>query len=241
MNASNRKWNVAVIGLGSVAESHLNAYAALDCVQLIGVADPRADRCGEIAERYGVAGFARAEELFADCRPEIACILTPAVTHRSLTELCAAHHIHVLCEKPMAFDLPDATAMAEACRKAGVQFFYGSSYRFLPAIQEAKRLIREGALGDVRLILEHALGGRGPEAYRPLSAQHYPEGGPGGGGWGLVDHGIHMLDVFPWLCDSSIKSVLGRGDRSGAPARPEYALVQIASGALGVLLYDDSS
>jgi UDP-N-acetyl-2-amino-2-deoxyglucuronate dehydrogenase len=236
-----RPRRLAVVGLGNVAVSHLEAYSRLNCVELTAVVEARADRRRLIAEQYRVPGFANLEELLPHKRPEIACILTPAATHRALTVQCAQAGIHVLCEKPMAVDLTDALAMARACDDAHVAFFYGSSYRFLPAVQEARRLIGEGALGNVRVIVEQALGGRGPEAYQALSAEHYPPGGPGGGGWGLVDHGIHMLDIFPWVTGCPIRAVFGSGCRSGGPANPEYALLQMEGGAIGILLYDQST
>jgi len=241
MMVSVKKRTVGVIGLGNVAEPHLDAYAMLDCVQLVGVTDPRLERCREVAERYRVPGFASCEALLAERRPDIVCILTPASTHRLLTAQCAATGVHVLCEKPIAVTLEDARAMADVCQAAKVQFFYGSSYRYLPAVQESKRLIDAGAIGAVRTIVEQVLTGEGAEAYRPLSAAHYPQGGPGGGGYGLVDHGVHMLDIFPWLCRSAVSSVLGRGDRTGAVARPELALMMMQNGTLGVLLYDEST
>jgi predicted dehydrogenase len=105
----------------------------------------------------------------------------------------------------------------------------------------ARRLIAEGTIGTVRLLVEEVVTGEGESAFQPLSATHYPSGGPGGGGYGLVDHGIHMLDVLPWLCDSSIATIFGRGDRTGAAARPEFAILGLTSGALGVLLYDGST
>ena len=156
-------------------------------------------------------------------------------------QICAAAGAHVLCEKPMAVTLEDANAMAEICVRADVRFFYGSSYRYLPAVQEAKSLITAGAIGTVRLVIEEALGGDGADAYRALSSDHYPVGGPGGGGYGLVDHGIHMLDVFPWLCDSTIIAVFGRGDRTGNAPRPEVAMLEMRNGSTGVLIYDGST
>lgn len=232
---------VALIGLGNVAEPHLVAYQALEGIDIVGVADLRKARCDDIAKRYGVRAFDSTNELLRVGKPEIACILTPASTHRLLTEECAAAGVHVLCEKPMALTLEDAHAMAGACNRARVSFFYGSSYRYLPTLLEARRLIAAGAIGTVRLMLEQAVGGQGAAAFTPLSAAHYPDGGPGGGGYGLVDHGIHMLDVLPWLCGSEITAVCGRGDRTGKAPRPEFALLTFRSGAFGMLLYDGST
>ncbi len=234
------KYRVALIGLGAVAEPHLVAYQALG-INIVGVADPRPARRDEIAARYHVSAYACAEALLREATPDIACILTPAGTHRQLTELCATAGAHVLCEKPMAVTLEDAHEMVSICEHERVNFFYGSSCRYLPALIEARRLIAAGAIGTVRLITEQMIGGRGSESFSPMSALHYPEGGPGGGGYGLVDHGIHMLDIFPWLCGSTINAILGRGDRTGATSQPEFAVMCFASGGLGTLLYDGST
>ncbi|MDR3512717.1 MAG: Gfo/Idh/MocA family oxidoreductase [Caulobacteraceae bacterium] len=233
-----KPFRTAIIGLGAVAEPHIAAYCDLADVEVAAVVDPRQDRVEEICARYGVAGFSSCEALLAAMTPDIACVLTPAATHREITVQCAAAGVHVLCEKPMAVEVSDAEAMAAACDEAGVRFFYGSSYRYLPAVQAARGLIRAGAIGAVRTITERVVTGAGEAAYRPMSPAHYPVGGPGGWGYGLVDHGIHMLDVFPWLCDSPIDRLMGQGDRAGAAARPEYAVFALRSGAMGFLNYD---
>jgi predicted dehydrogenase len=232
---------VAVIGLGSVAEPHLTAYRELPGARVVGVVEVRADRRADISDRYGIPGYSSIAELLKETHPDIACVLTPASTHRAITEECAASGLNVLCEKPMAVTLEDAQAMASACERAGVKFFYGSSYRFLPAILQARQLIMNGVIGAVRLIIEEGIGGEGAAAYHPLSEAHYPAGGPGGGGWGMVDHGIHMLDIFPWLCGSTIETVCGRGDYSAGVPAPEYALMTLKNGALGTLIYDGST
>jgi predicted dehydrogenase len=236
-----KRRTLGIIGAGTVAEPHIEACLQLDCVEIVGVAEPRAKRREEVSAQFGLPAFETCTQLLDAARPDIVCVLTPASTHRDITEECARAGAHVLCEKPMAHTLEDALAMERACRQHAVQFCYGSSYRHLPAVREARRLIAEGAIGAVRLLLEEVITGEGASSFRPLSATHYPMGGPGGGGYGLVDHGIHMLDILPWLCDSSISTVFGRGDRTGATARPEFALLGLTTGALGVLLYDGST
>ena len=236
-----KRRTLGIVGLGTVAEPHIEAYLQLDHVEIIGLAEPCAPRREEVSGRYGLPPFESCAQLLAAAKPDIICVLTPASTHRQIVEESARAGVHVLCEKPMAHTLEDAFAMEHACRQHGVQFCYGSSYRHLPALKEARRLIAEGAIGSVRLLVEEVITGEGESCFQPLSATHYPIGGPGGGGYGLVDHGIHMLDILPWLCDCSIAGVFGRGDRTGAAARPEFALLGLSSGALGVLLYDGST
>ena len=60
----------------------------------------------------------------------------------------------------------------------------------------AQALIRSGAIGDILLMREQEVGGSGPANRHRMGFAHYPKGTPGGSGFGLVDHGIHLIDAF---------------------------------------------
>jgi predicted dehydrogenase len=232
---------IAVIGLGMVADGHVAAYRELPEVQIVAVVDPRVERTREVAARLGVRGFQSCEQMLRHIRPKIGCILSTVASHRENTELLANAGVHVLCEKPMTNNLEDARAMALACQRNSVQFMYGSSYRFLPTIARARELIANGAIGQVVLIEERGVTGSGADHFTPMSSAHYPHGTPGGGGFGIVDHGIHLLDVFPWLLGSPIRRALGRGNITGSPMSTEFAVLEHESGALGWLVYDEAT
>lgn len=233
--------SLAIVGCGAVANAHLHAYRGLAGVDVVAVVEPDPRRRASIVEEYGVAGFASCEEMLRHVRPEAAWVLSPASTHRANAEILAGAGVHVFCEKPMAVTLEDAHAMKAACDAAGVQFGYGSSYRYLAALRQARELIASGAIGEPRVLLETAISGQGARKFHPMSSAHYPVGGPGGGESGMVDHGIHLLDIFPWLVGSGIVSVLGAGNYSGQAAHPEYALLKLRNGALGFVIYDEST
>ena len=55
---------------------------------------------------------------------------------------------------------------------------------------------------------------------------------------GLVDHGIHLIDVFSWFTGSAPVEVVGSGQISGAPLQSEYMVMRFPSGAMGHLLYN---
>ncbi|MBL8266033.1 MAG: Gfo/Idh/MocA family oxidoreductase, partial [Steroidobacter sp.] len=224
-----------------MADSHLAAYRDLPEIEIVAVVDPRADRVRQVSESIGAPGFSDCFEMLKKVRPRIACVLSTVASHRSLTEMLAAAGVHILCEKPIANRVEDAVAMKQVCERHGVQFMYGSSYRYLPAVIQARELIASGVIGKVRLIEERGVVGAGADKFAPMSAAHYPEGTPGGGGFGLFDHGVHLLDVFPWLLGSPIKRVLGRGNYTGRAMEPEFALLEHECGALGMLTYDEST
>jgi len=58
---------------------------------------------------------------------------------------------------------------------------------------------------------------------------------------GLVDHGIHLVDVFRWLTGSEVQWAVGRGNRSGAAPGSESLTMLFETGALGQLVYDETT
>ncbi len=105
----------------------------------------------------------------------------------------------VFCEKPLAPTLEDATEMADAAREAGVPNGCAFNYRFVPAIQYAKRLLEAGEIGEI-----HHVRGRylqdwlvDPEA--PWSWRNDAELAGSGA---LGDLGAHTVDLLRFLVGS---------------------------------------
>lgn len=236
------KLRVGIIGLGSVGELHLTAYQALlEEIEIVAASELDTLRLQHFASHSGFRPYADYLRMLEVEKLDLACVLTPAATHAEITVACARAGLHVLCEKPLAITLEAAQGMITACQKADVRLCYGASYRFLPAIRSARDLILAGAIGDVLLLREQVVTGAGPESHRFMGFAHYPEGGPGGSGMGLVDHGIHLIDTFSWLMDSDIESVFGRGDIAGKNPATEYMLMNFSNGAVGQLVYNDGT
>ncbi|MBN1316054.1 MAG: Gfo/Idh/MocA family oxidoreductase [Anaerolineales bacterium] len=233
--------NIGIIGLGNVSEVHLQAYRQVDGIRIAAGAEPRVDRLSEMSQKWGFQGYTDYLEMLQKEKLDIVCILTPAAYHRPITEKAAEHGVNILCEKPMALSIADCQAMIDTCQRNGVKFYYGSSYRHLPAIRKAKEMIDNGLLGDIQLIIETVLGGSGLENWQSLNEHHCPAGGPGGSGMGLVDHGIHLVDVFRWLTNSEAESVYGFGNIAGEAPITETLTINYKSGAVGQLVYCDIS
>ena len=104
------------------------------------------------AERYRQAfGFARGtdswEKLVRDDRVEAIVIASPQTTHRKIAELAYQLGKPVLCEKPLGASLEDSRAMVAAAE--GQISMVGFNYIRTPASQFARKLIADGAIGDV--------------------------------------------------------------------------------------------
>ncbi len=74
---------------------------------------------------------------------------SPQTTHRAIAEAAFALGKPVFCEKPLGASLDDSRAMVAAAETAGVVNMVGFNYVRTPATQFARKLIAEGAIGEV--------------------------------------------------------------------------------------------
>ena len=81
---------------------------------------------------------------------DIVDICTPNDSHADIAIAAAKAGKHVLCEKPLALSVKQAGAMLAAVQKAKVVHMVCHNYRRVPAIALGKKLIAEGAIGDVQ-------------------------------------------------------------------------------------------
>ncbi|MEM1112948.1 MAG: Gfo/Idh/MocA family oxidoreductase [Pseudomonadota bacterium] len=231
---------VALVGLGNVGAIHLDCYLRAPGINLVAVAERRVERARELGVPEDVECFTDLDALLSAVRPDVVCVATPVATHEAVVTSCARAGAHILCEKPLAIDGDAARRMLAVCAEAGVQLGYAASYRFLPAVMAAREVIAGGALGEIKVISETAVGGAASGGASAMGFVHYPEGGPGGSGMGLVDHGIHFIDIFPWLVGSGIVETSGRGNISGQPLASEWMNMHFENGAIGQLLYNEN-
>ena len=229
---------IGLIGLGQVGKVHVNAYRTLQGARLVAVAEPHKPSLDALDPALGVATYSDAKTMLDEQKLDIVTIATPCATHEAITLMAAERGINVLCEKPIALTPEAARRMIEGCSKAGVRLFYGSTYRFLPAVRKTRALVQEGLIGDIVLMREQALGGAGAGT-KPMGEHHYPKGYPGGFPMGLVDHGIHLMDVFSWATGLKGVGGHGRGDRTGQPMRTEFLQLEYDNGAISELVYNE--
>ena len=148
---------IGIVGGGYMGKAHAVAYASVGA-QFETRLRPRlavvAATTPESAERYRAAyGFARAtadwRNLVADPAVGAVVIASPQDTHRAIAEAACALGKPVFCEKPLGASLEDGAAMVAAAEAAGVPNMVGFNYVRTPATQFARRLIAEGALGEI--------------------------------------------------------------------------------------------
>lgn len=135
------------IGTGAIARAHATAIRRVDGVDLVSVFDRNEEILDKFSSDFEVPAASSAEQLFDEV--DAVYVLTPPKAHRDPLLEAIAHGKHVLCEKPIAVDLDDASAMVAAAEKAGVVFGMGFNNRARPQIQALRNAVASGQLGDV--------------------------------------------------------------------------------------------
>jgi len=99
------------------------------------------------ATQYGVRTWGSLDEALADPAVDAVYVATPVFLHAPQTIQSLRAGKHVICEKPMAMNEPEARSMVQAAEQSGRMFGVAYYRRCYPKVQRAKQLLREGAIG----------------------------------------------------------------------------------------------
>ena len=79
-------------------------------------------------------------------------IVTPNYLHGPIAEAFLAHDISVICDKPMTATLAQAESLMAAAEASKGHFFLTHNYTGYPMIRQARQMVAEGALGEIRIV-----------------------------------------------------------------------------------------
>jgi predicted dehydrogenase len=142
----------AVIGSGFIGAVHIENLRRLG-VQVHGLLGSSVGRGGERAAALQVPrAYASLEELLADPRVDVVHVTSPNQLHFPQVKAILAAGRHVVCEKPLAVTSAESAELVELAARSDRITAVNFNIRFYPVNQHAHQLIRDGGLGDVRLI-----------------------------------------------------------------------------------------
>lgn len=129
--------NAGIIGMGFIGEVHARAIRA-NGHNLRAVSAANIDLAREGAEKVGAEFALTTEELISDPAIDIIHICTPNIFHAELATLALENGKHVICEKPLAISVADATRLTELAREKNLVATVPFIYRYYPTVLEAR-------------------------------------------------------------------------------------------------------
>ena len=149
-----RPLGMGVVGAGSIgiraALQHLSISDVQDRVRLAAVCDPVPGRAKAAADKYGVPhAYDTLEELLADDTVDAVTIGSPIGVHydQGVKAISAGKHIHF--NKTMTVTAAEATDLIVRAEHAGVKIVASPGQMVRPANRHIRRLIQDGALGQM--------------------------------------------------------------------------------------------
>jgi len=199
---------IGLMGCGTVADyGHLPTIKDTPGLELHAVFDPDPDRLDAARLKFDVPVASGDVDTFMQSGIDAVAITSPVPFHLSNLRDAARHGKHVLCEKPLAKSEDECREMIDLADRAGVMLFTGFDYRFSPVALEIRRMVREGAVGDVRSLRliyiwnnhgKYQRGSSGEPVLNERRRGRMLEGGP------MVDCGVHQIDLARFWLGSEV-------------------------------------
>lgn len=230
------KIKLACIGAGYFARFHVEAWQRIPEVDLVALCDVDLTKAQSLADQYQVSKvYSQLDQLLETESLDVVDIITPPETHDSICTKVAAKGIHIICQKPLAPTLSEASKMVAFAGRQEVHFVVHENYRFQPWHRKIKALISQGEIGNqIHSLYFKMRMGDGWQDNAYSDRQPYFRTMPR---LLIYETGIHFIDTFRFLA-GEVKSVyadLRKLNHSIAGEDCGLVCFDFESGAKGVL------
>ena len=189
------KWGL--LAAGSIAKAFAKGLSQTDSGEVLAVGSRSPEKGKSFADELGIPKHYSYDDLLADPEIDAVYISTPHPMHAEWAIKAADAGKHILCEKPLTVNYPDAQTVVEAARHNDVFLMEAFMYRCNPQTQKLVNLICEGAIGDVRVI-DAVFSFHG--AYDLQSRLLNPELGGGG----ILDVGCYTVSMVRLVAGAAL-------------------------------------
>ncbi len=194
-----KKFRVAIIGCGGIAQTHLKAYQSIPEVEIVAGVDILPERLDVMHDTWGVpreALFTDWKEMLARIKPDAVDVCTPNGVHCApVVDACNAG-CHAMVEKPMAMNPAECEKMIEAAKRNNVKLAVGFQHRYRPQTQLLVEARDDGRFGKIMFIKCQALRRRGIPNWGVFGQKALQGGGP------MIDIGVHVLEAAYYFLGS---------------------------------------
>ena len=195
------KWGV--IGCGGIAMRRtIPGMMLSQNSELVAVMDTNFEAAKKVKEDFNAKyAFSTVEELLSVEEIDAVYIATPVFCHFEQVKAAAKAKKHILLEKPMGLSVEESTAIAELCKEEGVKLGVGLMMRFSSYHQEMKKLIENGAIGNIVSMRAQLT------CWYPEIPGNWRQDKTKSGGGALMDMGIHCIDLLQYISGTKAKTV----------------------------------
>ena len=231
---------VAIVGCGNISRGYVQTMGIQSGkVRLVGAYDVARERAEVLTREWGGRAYESLEQLLSDREVEAVINLTTYQHHVQISSKCIEAGKHVHSEKPLARDPAEAQQLVALAKRNGVRLSAAPTTFLGEAVQTAAKVIRDGALGGLRVVYAEMNHGR-IESWHPAPKSFYTIGP-------VYDVGVYPVTILTAIL-GPVARVIGYGrvlwpqrvDQQGRPfsvESPDWGLgvMEFESGVIGRL------
>jgi dihydrodiol dehydrogenase / D-xylose 1-dehydrogenase (NADP) len=148
-----RKFRWGILGTGAIAKQFVQGLRSVPDAEVFAVGSRSETSATKFADKRNIPRrHASYEGLASDPAVDVVYIATPHTLHAENATLCLQAGKAVLCEKPFSVNAAEAERVVELAREKRLFIMEGMWTRFFPLMEEVRRLVSEGAIGEVRML-----------------------------------------------------------------------------------------
>lgn len=242
---ANEKLRAAFVGCGGIAEHYLSVYRELPWVELVACVDTdlsRAERAAQQTGAQAVASTALAAALTDDIN--VVVINTPNHLHLEQTLAALDAGKHVLLQKPVAAQLAEAEAIAQATAQAaqrGLSSGLYLSYFDQPLMHDLRALNVAGWFGEITHLYARLMHRGGLAVSRQLQQgqTNWRASLAQTGGGCFIQLAVHYVHLFKWMLNAQVTRVMAMAKNLHCPGIEgedlACAILEFSNGALATL------
>jgi len=233
-NFDMNKIKIGIIGVQHLhPRSYMTHFRSMEDVEVTCVADPDSDLLQRFATDFQLRAYADWRELLQHERLDLVAIFLPHVDCPTAAVEAIHRGIHVMVEKPMAADSRSAEHMVLTAEAKNVLLTTPYVWRYHPVVQDIKKLIREGVLGQIIGCEGRCAAGRLHRYIEGHAAWMLDTKQSGGGP--MYNLGVHWIDLFCWLLEQPIVRAFGKNVKINQTYHIEdnsFAILRFQNGAI---------
>jgi scyllo-inositol 2-dehydrogenase (NADP+) len=185
---------IGMVGLGKMGLSHHAIVNAHPGIKVAAACDTTTYLTDVLAKYSGLKCYADLDRMLAEEQLDAVVVSTPSKLHAGMVEKALQRGLHVFCEKPFVLNVADGERLVALAEEKGLVNQVGYHYRFVGAFQEAARIARSGALGEIHHVRAEAYG---PVVLRAKGGTWRSAKSEGGGA--LYDYACHAIDALNFM------------------------------------------
>jgi predicted dehydrogenase len=144
------KYNVAIVGCGIIAQTHLYALKKLNSFKVVAVCDSDEKKAIETSKKWKISHYyTDFLKMLSNEDISIISVLTPPSSHAFLAVEAIKHGINVVVEKPLTMTTREADSIINALRGSGAKMTVVYHWLFYKPMLESISFVREQGIGEV--------------------------------------------------------------------------------------------